>query len=108
MTKLKPCPFCGGKAKKVVFGLERYKTIGCEKCGVLLPLYRTLKETIEAWNNRPSLWHTGTPTEEGLYWVFAPQGRRKYTSDCFVDGNFLENGLQVVAWQKIEPYEEKE
>ena len=53
-------------------------------------------------------WHTGIPTEEGLYWVYAPQGRRKYTSDCFVDGNFIENGLHVAAWQKLTPYEEKE
>lgn len=54
-----------------------------------------------------SPWCTGIPTEEGLYWVFAPQGKRKYTSDCFVDGNFIENGLHVVAWQKIEPHKEK-
>ena len=109
MTELKPCPFCGGRAKKVVFGLERYKTIGCEKCGVLLPLYRTHKETIEAWNKRPNPWHTEPPTEEGDYVVL-----------CSTDGEYMVCHLEAnlepeifhryfKAWygQKIEPYKEE-
>lgn len=50
-------------------------------------------------------WQTGTPTEEGLYWVFVPQGKRKYTSDCFDGNSFVENGDIVVAWIPITPFE---
>lgn len=110
--KLKPCPLCGGEAKKVVFGLEGYKTIGCKKCGVLMPLYRTLKETIEAWNNRPSPWHTGTPTEEGDYLLALRFENLKLDVAHFKDGVFRSYHDHIIAssyirlWQKIEEVEE--
>lgn len=57
--------------------------------------------------DKPSPWHIGTPREEGLYWVFVPQGKKKYTSDCFDGDSFVENGNIVVAWIPIIPFEEK-
>lgn len=68
----------------------------------------------------PNPWHTGTPTEDGLYWVavrfsfsndiikpFAETIR--YGATPFNNGSWnLELPYVVVAWQKIIPYEESE
>ena len=56
--KLKPCPFCGGKAE---FALgeeyrEEYKQsndwIECNSCGTETACFDTPEEAAEAWNNR--------------------------------------------------------
>ena len=68
MENLKPCPFCGGEAKKVFCdGTGRYtsncmtqvwgrnmthKYIQCVKCGVRTKIYATDKGTFNAWNRR--------------------------------------------------------
>ena len=56
MTELKPCPFCGGKVKRVIgiMGLNFFK---CQKCGAVVSFdndyYNTHQnEAIEAWNRR--------------------------------------------------------
>lgn len=48
-------------------------------------------KAIEAWNNRPSSWHTGTPSEEG-FWLI------KYK--CVVEGKY--NGRLTYRAVKIE------
>lgn len=108
MTKLKSCPFCGKEVKIKVTHDDHY-VIECDNCNssTSFPYLHLRDDIINAWNTRPNPWHTGTPKEEGLYWVFAPHGRRKYTSDCFVDGVFQENVFHTVAWQKLTPYEDK-
>lgn len=70
-----------------------------------------------------SPWHTGTPTEEGDYlcWVKGPFGIKHglYYNRCkYKDGNWFDDEVtsynlknmcfQVIAWQKVEPYKEKE
>ena len=54
MEQLKPCPFCGSKARVNIFGNE-YQ-ISCDNCCCdVLPntwLYFTEEEVIEAWNTR--------------------------------------------------------
>lgn len=67
--KLKPCPFCGGKAKTYDYEGKRdiydpdtlgyvdteYFTrwgCGCEVCGAMVPEKRSEEEAIEAWNTR--------------------------------------------------------
>ena len=54
--KLRECPFCGGKVKRVigVMGLNFFK---CKECGAVVSFdndyYNTHKnEAIEAWNRR--------------------------------------------------------
>lgn len=47
--KLKPCPFCGGKA--TINGITLVY-IKCTKCGVETVGYREEDEAIEAWNRR--------------------------------------------------------
>ena len=73
-------------------------------------------------------WHTGTPTESGEYLVCIRYdfGKEGYTTADYVepynphtgwynlkppsveDGNewCKKNGIEVIAWQKIEPYKE--
>lgn len=63
MEKLKPCPFCGGKARFTDLGVEgefRDWAVECKGCGiVVLPkaegdgFITTKKDCIKSWNNRP-------------------------------------------------------
>lgn len=79
--KLLPCPFCGGEAEWSYL-VPDGAIIGCKdaysanpKCRIKPEIrrYRGNKEksleiAISDWNNRPSPWHTGTPTEiKGWY-----------------------------------------
>ena len=70
MTKLKPCPFCGGNAIVRNTGYDSFY-VRCEndKCAVVSVTCNrnTSEEAIEAWNTRHNHWHTGTPTEYGEY-----------------------------------------
>ena len=55
MTKLKPCPFCGGEAVRLQmidnpFSGTRY--FGCRKCCVVSFTHMTEAEAIKAWNTR--------------------------------------------------------
>lgn len=64
MTKLKPCPFCGGEAVIVyVENGNRYTsnilykskrgTIKCKRCEVTLPrVYSRVSKAIDKWNIR--------------------------------------------------------
>lgn len=119
-VKLKPCPFCGGEADYRTMGNCVY--IVCTKCGCNTQTfhYKERQEAIKAWNNRPSPWHTGIPTENGDYLV---QYESNYTERIFfMNGSFIaKNDMThgdgsdkyenvtgiVVAWQKIELYKEK-
>lgn len=57
MTNLKPCPFCGGKARLVY--LEPVSCVVCRKCGAVSAMARDSyevgdgkEEAVEAWNRR--------------------------------------------------------
>ena len=50
MTDLKPCPFCGGKAKSK--GYQIGFRVMCPECGGRAKLFSTAEEAIEAWNRR--------------------------------------------------------
>lgn len=51
MTKLKPCPFCGGEAK--IYGKrEGLPWVACKSCIGQTACCDTKEEAIEAWNRR--------------------------------------------------------
>ena len=57
MSELKPCPFCGGKAK-YVYAMP-YNAVKCTKCKtfgkIIVDSYEQMDgkaEAIEAWNRR--------------------------------------------------------
>lgn len=58
MSELKPCPFCGGKAKKYSDFTYTKLTgatlhyIGCMNCGNRSAPRLSWNETIEKWNKR--------------------------------------------------------
>ncbi len=53
-TKLKPCPFCGGKIKKVTAPIASTQMFICRKCGADVCFYGAEhgKKADEAWNRR--------------------------------------------------------
>lgn len=60
MTKLKPCPFCGGEATI----MPRYRDeetgelkqdVCCRGCDCSTDVYSVEKQAIQAWNNRQPL-----------------------------------------------------
>lgn len=83
--KILPCPFCGGKAVVDKYPVRGYEPaisfeVRCSSCnqkrvrGYFDTVYKSEKwarsKAIEAWNNRPSPWHTGEPTRtDCLYLV---------------------------------------
>lgn len=51
--KLKPCPFCGGKAD--ILGENKYlpgTIVHCTECQVETPMYKNREDAIKAWNRR--------------------------------------------------------
>jgi Lar family restriction alleviation protein len=55
-NELKPCPFCGGKVKRII-GYKGLNFFKCIKCGAVMSFdndyYNTHKnEAIEAYNRR--------------------------------------------------------
>ena len=56
--KLKPCPFCGGKAKLLLKSFDIFNAgayIMCEKCGartILVTRKPSNKKAVELWNRR--------------------------------------------------------
>lgn len=49
--KLKPCPFCGGRA--MLSGCEDWQwTVICNECDSLIGYNETEQAAIDAWNNR--------------------------------------------------------
>ena len=121
MTKLKPCPFCGGEvnvhSSSDAFSSPFFE-IYCPQCYTSMRYYINVLETdehnkegiVQRWNTRASDWHTGTPTEGGLYFVYdkyAGYGKRELPED--IEAKDLKLVFtHIVAWQKIEPYKEKE
>jgi len=144
MDKLKPCPFCGKEAinysPRQSGGLyeceiscrDRYATfdeIKGKRCLVSPSVIRysdNLREAkekvIKAWNTRPNPWHTGQPTEDGLYrvlWLDTDEDIKRYSDLFWNSGNDTwydevtpdcnwgdEWHAEVIAWMPFEPYKE--
>jgi Lar family restriction alleviation protein len=60
MAELKPCPFCGGKAKRVIFKDKKtddvWHGVRCSNCNCvgfyIDPQYETEATAIVKWNRR--------------------------------------------------------
>ena len=60
MTKLEPCPFCGGKAEihncgelvNTYIKLTGYFGVHCTKCYSATKPYKGEEEAVKAWNKR--------------------------------------------------------
>ena len=120
--KLKPCPFCGGEVrleKDFAQTKDPVYYFECDKCGILVYPDELIdrEKSIEAWNTRPNPWHTGDPIEEGDYYIAfrnflgadVEYGWATWDGkgwDINFMGWLLSN--EILAWQKIEPYKEKE
>ncbi len=54
-VKLKPCPFCGGKAG-IIVGLSCLEPddsyVCCRKCDAKTDIYHTPEKAVAAWNRR--------------------------------------------------------
>lgn len=50
-TGLKPCPFCGSRAK-IYQAYDNNFCIQCPKCTVTSPYCKSKEEAVEAWNRR--------------------------------------------------------
>ena len=115
--KLLQCPFCGGEAR-ILTDMQDTTTpvfsVVCDECESITYFGDVLDKegTVEAWNNRPSPWHTGTPTEEGVYVIkISNRPYFPYTLATWVNNEWLTKEIQIpiedyVAWQKIEPFKE--
>lgn len=115
---LKPCPFCGGNAEygkeTDEFGVGRHY-VGCGCIEGCFASGSTKEEAIKTWNNRPSPWHTGTPTEEGCFYALQCEGSShpepyfgvvvegKFSAINY-NGDLMPLPPNLIAWQKIEPY----
>ena len=111
---LKPCPCCESESHLSEYSDDFRRgtvySIWCSKCGLHTKDYSRKEEAIKAWHNRPSPWHTGTPTEDGWYLIqtritFAVAHMDKTGIRYDENGYWLEiYPTDIVAWQKIEPY----
>ena len=130
-VELKPCPFCGGRAKfskdgeqKVKYGNEQ---IYCTQCFITAAPQETEQEAVDWWNTRASA-HPATEWvsvadnfPENVRWVKVkidnPNSERQYTSIAryiracapfewrFTNGEQVERpdfGITVLAWQECE------
>lgn len=50
MSKLKRCPFCGGKARLTYDTCTCVYYVQCDKCGIVTWIHTTGEEAVEAWN----------------------------------------------------------
>ena len=112
MTELKPCPFCGGEASIIKY-MDGTYCVECENDNCNMIAMTVLADTearaVEIWNTRPNPWHTEIPSEEGWYIIKLAVSDAYFTNYWEAEGKWrIDMDYNFYAWQKIEPYKEKE
>ena len=111
--KLLQCPFCGGEVELVKQKSDKFEfvLVSCKNCDATIGIGGSNNEqkVIEAWNKRTNPWHTGTPTEAGLYVIAFRFGNKieHEIREMFYSPDYgMTFGIKkdIVAYQKIEPY----
>ena len=103
--KLKPCPFCGGKAE--ISPYNGSKTIVCMNCLCMSAAYKgdnAKEEAVVTWNNRPDNWisvEERLPENNQEVLVFVNDG-----ADTLINTDTYNNGWQfwykhVTHWQPL-------
>ena len=116
--KLLPCPFCGGEVELVKQKSDEFEfvLVSCKNCDATIGIGGSDNEqkVTEAWNNRHSLWHTGTPTDTGWYLLYYPKSEEQPYELAQWDGEHFVavkpfhaivvriEASTVPYWQKIE------
>ena len=87
MSKLKPCPFCGGQAVNEQDGHPIY----CGSCYSSMPYGICENDMVTLWNTRTNGWVDSplTPNESGRYTVNSSYGvRDAYFTSGFTHGDY--------------------
>ena len=99
-NELKPCPFCGGRAKHVYFRFTETHSIWCRNCGAESYEFDTEEEAIEAWNTRAertctfSVYQTGDehfPTCSACGYEAAREECEDYVGVVYYEKRFCPN-----------------
>lgn len=61
--KMKPCPFCGGEAIRIVRPSPGLMAVWCQGCGAQGPMKQREEEAVAAWNRRGGI-NDGTQREQ--------------------------------------------
>ena len=116
--KLKPCPFCGGEAKRFTIGDDEPNNaggdcIGCTKCGASSHVEFGRKENlVSRWNTRPSIVPSSevverlrSLVEESLYHLRLDKAAKAYHEKALaaleaIGSSTVEDGLIDEEWEQ--------
>ena len=65
-NKIKPCPFCGAKAK-MYYNYSNFALIQCTKCGISTLYKPSEEEVIKDWNTRKPIDKVVQQLEEEMF-----------------------------------------
>ena len=93
--KLKPCPFCGGEARKLCDLIDEIYFVMCLECRTESQTYDSLEEAIEAWNRREPIDKVVEQLEEKA--TEADEGFSIY-EDNYIggEGNAFREAIEIV------------
>lgn len=103
-NKLKPCPFCGGDAKKTPRFLMGYNGDGviCSKCSIETPKHITDQRAFDLWNNRVGRNHAIQKPQTTEEWYNSLSEVEKIdATNCVRDMRGKWNGMNVVFYQGL-------
>lgn len=88
-TKLKPCPFCGGRAELLRSPFHNGCRVKCQHCGALSKLMRLDHEAAAIWNRRTEHSEHSAHIEEPISLQLAGALIRAASQKVFLSGGSL-------------------